>query len=570
MRSGQITELTLGGFQVFNEPTKIPLGPITLLFGPNSAGKSAIADGLQTLAKFCGFFSPTARKLYTSGEEYMASLLERHWRVVNGESLSSTVTLGLKLMIQRQAWAIGVVEHPHLPHQYFKPAHARFASALAALDPWLRVIEATELEILVELSTSSDRALAIGEPTQGGHRVYMSAALKLGGEHLLNYFSDGRIGVNLAHPALGERHHSKGFHRLTSRFPDDCCLSAGWLSFNIGAELWNTGLGSGSLASIIDMNNPKGSFTEEDHDSCTDFENIFDALWMTTAASVQRIIDVEMVQASRTIPTRTELTYLKSAEGDDIPGSRLGLNTVGCSLYSRLAAGALRTALQNLDSDDDIPRRTDREALEEVNRILADHLFREKGYFVSAEVHSITSFKQGADVQPVNGPTPQDVPYGYLVTLVLGDTEGRRLAFEEVGSGLGYALPVLVALATARVAFIQQPELHLHPALQAELADALISAVRTHAGGSTQLLVETHSEHLLLRLLRRIRQSSSTDSDALDPYLIDQDTVVLLYIDPSSDGSSTVKRIRISKDGEFIDRWPRGFFQERWKELFDE
>ena len=55
MSSESILELTLGGFQVFAEPVTFPLGPITLIFGPNSAGKSAIQseDG-QVVAASAG------------------------------------------------------------------------------------------------------------------------------------------------------------------------------------------------------------------------------------------------------------------------------------------------------------------------------------------------------------------------------------------------------------------------------------------------------------------------------------------------------------------------------------
>ena len=61
MSNESILELTLGGFQVFAEPVTFPLGPITLLFGPNSAGKSAIADALHVLSSFAALFSDGAR-----------------------------------------------------------------------------------------------------------------------------------------------------------------------------------------------------------------------------------------------------------------------------------------------------------------------------------------------------------------------------------------------------------------------------------------------------------------------------------------------------------------------------
>ena len=84
-----------------------------------------------------------------------------------------------------------------------------------------------------------------------------------------------------------------------------------------------------------------------------------------------------------------------------------------------------------------------------------------------------------------------------------------------------------------------------------------------------QFIIETHSEHLLLRILKRIRQ---TYDEALydERLLINSDDVTVLYFNSSPEGSTTVKRLRISKDGEFMDRWPRGFFEERYEDLFDE
>jgi hypothetical protein len=70
-------------------------------------------------------------------------------------------------------------------------------------------------------------------------------------------------------------------------------------------------------------------------------------------------------------------------------------------------------------------------------------------------------------------------------------------------------------------------------------------------------------------LLRRVRQAAALDR-SLDPHSIGREDLVVLYVDPQPDGASTVKHLRIARDGEFIDRWPKGFFEERWTELFDE
>lgn len=210
--------------------------------------------------------------------------------------------------------------------------------------------------------------------------------------------------------------------------------------------------------------------------------------------------------------------------------------------------------------------------LERLNRLLSEHLFRERGYFVSGAIHELlpiaSSGAAGTDDDPSNDSS------AFLVSLLLVDADGRRLKFEEVGSGLGYALPVLAAISRDRFAFIQQPELHLHPALQSELADGIIAALAEgdlsrYPPSPRQYIIETHSEHLLLRLLRRLRETTHGSLNR-DNLKLERDSLVVLYVDPQADGSAVVRRLRVSHDGEFMDRWPRGFFEERWKDLFDE
>ncbi|MBK7994109.1 MAG: DUF3696 domain-containing protein [Blastocatellia bacterium] len=78
--------------------------------------------------------------------------------------------------------------------------------------------------------------------------------------------------------------------------------------------------------------------------------------------------------------------------------------------------------------------------------------------------------------------------------------------------------------------------------------------------------LETHSEHLILRLLRRIRETNDNelppDAPALTP-----DKVSVIYVEQTAEGVKLTP-LRIDETGEFIDRWPKGFFEERAEELF--
>jgi hypothetical protein len=149
---------------------------------------------------------------------------------------------------------------------------------------------------------------------------------------------------------------------------------------------------------------------------------------------------------------------------------------------------------------------------------------------------------------------------------------GSIVEIEDVGVGISQIIPVLMAIVQGGRVFIQQPELHLHPKLQAQLADAFIECINKDApiwDSGASFVIESHSEHFLLRLLRRIRETHKSDIRH-KLFGLSADQVSVLYVDKLEDGSSKIFPLRISPDGEFIDRWPHGFFTERDGDLFDE
>jgi len=154
-----------------------------------------------------------------------------------------------------------------------------------------------------------------------------------------------------------------------------------------------------------------------------------------------------------------------------------------------------------------------------------------------------------------------------IATLQLQDLNlGLLVSMSEVGTGIPQLVPIIAAgFISHHTVSVEQPELHLHPKLQTEIADFFISrwnANRVH------FVVETHSEYIALRLLRRIREANNADVRHRD-FSISEEDVAFYYFDPI-DGVTQVKRLHVSRDGEFIDRWPKGFFPEREAELFDE
>ncbi|HEC03693.1 MAG TPA: DUF3696 domain-containing protein [Phycisphaerales bacterium] len=70
----------------------------------------------------------------------------------------------------------------------------------------------------------------------------------------------------------------------------------------------------------------------------------------------------------------------------------------------------------------------------------------------------------------------------------------------------------------------------------------------------------------MLRLLRRIRETAEKELPADAPEA-SVDTVAVYYVEPV-DGTVKLTELRVSEDGEFLDSWPQGFFDERFGELY--
>ncbi len=132
------------------------------------------------------------------------------------------------------------------------------------------------------------------------------------------------------------------------------------------------------------------------------------------------------------------------------------------------------------------------------------------------------------------------------------------LSANQLGTGISQVLPLIVAANYDDVGLIsiEQPELHIHPRFQVELADVFLRTKDKHS-----FLIETHSEHIILRLLKRIRETSETETQ------VSIEDISIIYLTPTSDGT-TAQCLKITSDGDFENDWPHGFFDERDEELF--
>ena len=134
-------------------------------------------------------------------------------------------------------------------------------------------------------------------------------------------------------------------------------------------------------------------------------------------------------------------------------------------------------------------------------------------------------------------------------------TNGVRI--DQAGRGLSHVLPVAATALSARrlgsgVDIIEHPEAELHPAAHAEIAELLLENL---TGPERPLIVETHSEMILLRARRWIAEGRLPAGHVL---------VYWVHAEPGR--GSIVEKIRIREDGE-METWPDGVFIENYEEI---
>ena len=153
-------------------------------------------------------------------------------------------------------------------------------------------------------------------------------------------------------------------------------------------------------------------------------------------------------------------------------------------------------------------------------------------------------------LNPISG-TDTERDYEFLVRKYEGGPEVR---LTDVGFGVSQVLPVLVLcyyVPEGSILILEQPEAHLHPKVQSELADLLIEVVKNR---QLQIILESHSEHLLIRLMRRIAEEQISADDTA------------FYFCEMNEGISEIERLNVDDYGN-ITNWPQNFFGDEMGDL---
>ena len=483
-RQRLLSGITLQNFKSFGEAVEVPLAPLTLVFGANSAGKSSVIQSLLLLKQ-----SSEADRLITQGQTAnlgsFNGLVHRH--------NDQPVTLGI---------------------------------AYGALPAWLP---------------------EAGTP---------DPALQRAAEWRFTQTLSG-AGM-LARTTLRFGHYEMAFITSETQPQDqlDTPLE--------GVQSIFLGIASGTLLYPFDARHRHDGTEQDEAKRLRGRENN-----AKRALKRLREADLHLLTLRRRGILPTSEPVLPRSASAALDGREQGIVSSYTNRYAALAAGIAFEIRELLDSvvylgplrsaPQRFYDRTSASSTPGDGQHVAMYLFDN-----SAVLESVNEWMQNLEIPyaldavPVKTSGPANL-VGDLIALALTDQRsGVSVTPADVGFGISQALPVIVETLSQResVICVEQPETHLHPRLQARLADLFIESTQ-EGGRGNQMIVETHSEHLMLRVQRRIREGS------LDPA-----QVSVVYVDQDADGHTTVNRLRIDGEGDFLDEWPNGFFDERLDELF--
>jgi predicted ATPase len=579
-----LASIGLQNFQTIGSYQELPMGKLTFLYGPNSSGKSSIRDAIETMQELWGDGDEEINP-FTRDDLKSSSLLVENRRRVNNKSVGEPTRLVVEVCVKNES---------------DNPNKLKVTKGINNLQEYIRLKNRTSIRGEVRYGQGSWSEY-IGRITELLLSVDECPLIRW--SHI-----EGNLSINLRHKIfqdLGYKNEDlilemPGAVELAKTSENYFKLDQGWLTCK--ADLHydrNREINTSNSENLIriqygaedgeEYSEDKEELVDVICNGVDDISNIYNWLIRVFSGYIFDGLRDEIIRGSRDIPNDKDLTFLVSPHKYDKEQEKWakelsyfhGFSLTGNPFYAKLAAASAIKVIRDYASEKGldnhaigmmdifIERKLNLDSFKTlgfINEALREYLFIDKSYQLTSRLTFLQDIEEYFEKKPIG--SFYDI-HEILVKLRLKDTSGNMLRIDQVGSGIGYVVPILMgvysSLDSSKFAVLEQPELHLHPALQSSLCDVFVDACNKGA----RLIIESHSEHLLLRALRRVRDTSSgrlkTPSLALNA-----EDMVVLYFEPQINGETKVKRLRVSDDGDFLDRWPNGFFSERDQDLFDE
>ncbi len=543
-----VSGLRIEGFKAFGAAQEIPLAPITLIFGPNSSGKSSLLHSLlwANHAAATGDLDVVRPRL--SGETVNLG----NFDLMRFRREGKAMTLSFDVA----AAPTHVVGPLRLHLSFNRPSEAE---ALAAEYADRAARPRDSRDDWQDLGTWPDSPVAHFQPRL--ERV----SVELAGRELLRASarSDRRLRIDqldLAHPHWVERIEALalGATFKTTLSDDDRGVVRARLEAIVP-----------KLAFSAEGFTPGAILRDDQDDAAAETADALGAAVAEFPRAVETVMQAAVAPALRWLNSLRYLAPLRT-----YPDRGWALSDQRDAHW--LAGGG--EAWDALRSSHDVRGY--------VNQFLAgdgsgytfqlrDYVERTRAEHAAQEhVEEILS-ELGRDAEGVLH-DPRDKPIDLLSAgaerlrdIVITDLRrGIAVSPRDIGVGISQLVPVL---ATAyglqeKTILIEQPEIHVHPKLQADLGDVFLRTALFEKLMRNRYIIETHSEHLILRILRRIRQTAAGETEKDRPAVRPED-ISVIYAEPTKEGTR-LHHLRITPEGDFVDRWPQGFFTERGAELF--
>lgn len=563
----RLDHVEIENFKGIGSRQAIDVRPITLLFGPNSAGKSTVLQALHYLREILERRNINPDVTVIGGHINLGGFAT----LVHNHEVDRTVTLkitvdcsvdqGIEELPLNGGGAIGEPEFAELPVRYLVGESMEYRD--------YAIVQAVGVEVDIRWS-------------ELGQTPYVARlAIELDGEPLAAIVSPPQTGraqltdFNFAHPLLrravlpGDEPEDESKERTpTSPLEDEIrslarevAADRSVLDTQSGQLRITVGTKVGALPSLDDELNLEirdPDVMKAEFEQRTARANGLRSLLSELILGPARVVRDHLAQMTyigplREIPTRG---YRPQVTPDE----------------ARWAYGLAAWDLLHNDRSIDL--------IEDVNRWLSGEDRLQTGYGLERVEYKELPVPSAMQLMFERGLNEDDV--GELEELYRGLTTRTEIGLREfeqgilvepgdVGVGISQMIPVVVAALWKQdgILAIEQPELHVHPAIQVGMGDLFIQSagsVRDGLASGKTLIVETHSEHIMLRLLRRIRETTDNELPPGVTGLKPEDLSVV-YVENTEEGVG-FRTIQVDAEGEFLDRWPRGFFEERAGELF--
>jgi len=543
-----ISSITIENFKGIKEPVRVDFKPITLLFGPNSAGKSTIVQALHYALEIFERGNLDPDRTSIGGKAVDLGGFET---LVYNHDVSKPILLKINLDLQDE-------DLPQYFDGYEDMGLSLFSEKQIAEIP-MRTLSA-EVEISIRWNHQLSRPvlsqyrvningarLATIETTDDGKQVFLSYINPLNPVFLENISKDEAIDIikrYLAEESTGEEE----FEKLGPILPallTNFKMEKGIAGMTQPIGIAGAGTAMPQWGKALQFHGPVWT----DDTDLIDEGNFLICLSALIVGPGELVRDglkkMCYIGPIREIPPRN-FTPEKSPDP-----SRWSSGLKGWDILYTAEKGFVERVNRWLNQAD---------------RLNAGYSIEVKRFREIAEDDPISVFiYEGVGLEEMDmiQTRMKEIPIKSRVA-IREEKTGIELMPQDVGIGISQTLPVIIGALHIKegILAIEQPELHIHPALQVALGDLFIS--RSHES-QVCFLLETHSEHLMLRFLRRIRE---TDEGSLPPGKdpLTPNELAVYYVEQGETGVSALP-IRISEDGEFIDLWPKGFFEEREEEL---